>query len=136
LLFFEVLFLAFLICTKLWDGYPTWAIVNLSLICMKFDQELEILYVRMGLEVINVLDPFLAFVITWNLITTHNMCTFQQHPHLKSIWCVMECTSKDKTRAIVERYHEQVIMSLLLKVANNLNLQCVAILTSLAYHIF
>jgi hypothetical protein len=90
----------------------------------------------MGLEVINVLDPFLAFVITWNLITTDNMCAFQQHPNFKSLWCVMECTSKYKTRVIVERDHEQVIMSLLLKVANNLNLQCVASPTSLTYHMF
>jgi len=48
----------------------------------------------------------------------------------------MECISKDKTRAIVEMYHEQVIMSLLLNVANHLNCQCVPSPTSLAYHIF
>jgi len=51
--------------------------------CGEFEVELEILYGKMALEVINVLEPFLAFVMTFSVVATHNMCVFQLDPRLK-----------------------------------------------------
>jgi hypothetical protein len=42
--------------------------------CGKFKADLEILCGIMALEVINVLEPFLAFVMTFNVVVTHNVC--------------------------------------------------------------
>jgi hypothetical protein len=39
----------------------------------------------LALEVINVLEHFLAFVVTFNGVTTHNMCAFQLDPRFKGL---------------------------------------------------
>jgi hypothetical protein len=44
----------------------------------------------MALEVINVLEPFQAFVMTSNVATTHNMCALQLNPSFKGLKCIME----------------------------------------------
>jgi hypothetical protein len=51
--------------------------------CGEFEVELKNLYGKMALEVINVLEPFLAFVVTFNVVATHNMCGLQLDPRLK-----------------------------------------------------
>jgi hypothetical protein len=53
--------------------------------CGEFEVELEILYGKMALEMINVLEPFLAFVVIFNVVATHNMCVFQLDPTLKGL---------------------------------------------------
>jgi hypothetical protein len=53
--------------------------------CGKFEVKLEILYSKMALEVINVLEPFLAFVVTFNVVATHNMCVVQLDPRFKRL---------------------------------------------------
>jgi hypothetical protein len=58
--------------------------VNLPLACKEFDKKLEILYAKMTFQIIDVLDPFLAFVFTFNLGIAHNTCAFQLDPHLKA----------------------------------------------------
>jgi hypothetical protein len=91
--------------------------------CGEFDQKLEILYVRIGLEVINVLDPFLAFAHdTFNKLATTHVCALQLH--LKGLQCVMEYANKDKTKNIIEKYDEQVLVPFLMKIAKHLKSQC------------
>jgi hypothetical protein len=53
--------------------------------CGEFDAKLEILYGKIMLEVINVLETFLAFIVTSNVATTHNMCAFQLDPRFKGL---------------------------------------------------
>jgi hypothetical protein len=48
-------------------------------------QDLEILYARVGLEVIHVLNLFMAFVVTFNLAKTHNICVLQLDPQFKRL---------------------------------------------------
>jgi hypothetical protein len=73
-LLLDVSFAAFSICSKIHREYRVHASLNLPLMCGKFEVMLEILYGRMALEVINVLEPFMAFAMTFNVIATHNMC--------------------------------------------------------------
>ncbi len=89
----------------------------------------------MALEVINVLNPFLAFVITLNLTITHNMCAFQIDINFEDLQCVMYYVHKDKIRAILEKYDEHVLISLLMKVSKHLNPRSKASLTLLAFNI-
>jgi hypothetical protein len=73
------------------------------LICEEFDQKVEILYVRISLKVINVLDPFLAFAHdTFNKLATTHVCAFQLH--LKGLQCVMEYPNRNKTKNVIEKY--------------------------------
>jgi hypothetical protein len=39
----------------------------------------------MALKVINVLELFLVFVVSFNAIATHNMCALQLDPRLKGL---------------------------------------------------
>ncbi len=65
--------------------YQACASLNLPLMCEKFEAELEILYGKMALEVINVLEPFLAVVVTFNADATNNMCVLQLDPRFKGL---------------------------------------------------
>jgi hypothetical protein len=47
---------------------------NPPLMCGKLDAKLEILYGKMALKMINVLEHFLVFAMTFNVIVAHNMC--------------------------------------------------------------
>jgi hypothetical protein len=53
--------------------------------CGKLDVELEILYGRMALKMINVLEHFLAFAMTFNVVFAHNMCGLQLDPRFKGL---------------------------------------------------
>ncbi len=70
--------------------------------CGEFDTKLEILYGKMVLEVINVLESFLAFAMTFNATATHNMCVLQLNPRFKGLKCIMEYVARDKVATIVE----------------------------------
>jgi len=61
-------------------------------VCGEVDTKLEILYGSMALEVINVLESFLAFTMTFHA-TTHNMCVLQFNPRFKGLQCIMEYVS-------------------------------------------
>ncbi len=56
----------------------------------------------MALEVINVLKPFQAFVMTSIVATTHNMCALQLNPRFKGLQCIMEYVGWDETTMVVE----------------------------------
>jgi hypothetical protein len=88
-LLLDVLFVAFSICSRLPRDYQAQASQNPLLMCGKFDAKLEIMHGKMGLEVINVLGPFLAFSMSMNvvvaLIVIYNMCVFQLHPRFKGL---------------------------------------------------
>jgi hypothetical protein len=71
-------------------------------VCGEFDTKLEILYGKMVLEVINVLESFLAFAMTFNATATHNMCVLQLNPRFKGLKCIMEYVGRDKVATIVE----------------------------------
>jgi hypothetical protein len=61
------------------------ASLNLFLMCGKFEIKLEILYGKMTLEMIDILEFFLAFLVTFNIIITHNMCALQLDPRFKGL---------------------------------------------------
>jgi hypothetical protein len=58
----------------------------------------------MVLEVINVLEPFLAFVMTFNVVISHNMCVLQLNPRFKGLQCIMEYVGWDRVVTIVKQY--------------------------------
>jgi hypothetical protein len=56
---------------RLHRDYQAWAPQKPPQMCGEFEIKLEILYGRIGLEVINFLKPFLAFVVFFNVISLH-----------------------------------------------------------------
>jgi hypothetical protein len=52
--------------------YQAHTSLNPPLICGEFDTKIKLLYGKMALEVINVLEPFQAFVMT--SIVLHTIC--------------------------------------------------------------
>ncbi len=79
----DVLSTTFSICIRIHKDYQVHTSLNPPLMCGKLDVELEILYGRMALIVINVLEHFLAFTMTFNVVVAHNMCVFQLDPKFK-----------------------------------------------------
>jgi hypothetical protein len=88
-LLLDVLFVAFSIFSRLHKDCQAQASRNPLLMCGKFEAKLEIMHGKMGLEVINVLEPFLAFSMTINvivaLIVIYNMCVFYLDPRFKGL---------------------------------------------------
>jgi hypothetical protein len=41
-------------------------------------------------KVIDVLEPFLSFAMTFNVVVAHNMCTLQLNPRFKVLYYIME----------------------------------------------
>jgi len=73
-------------------------------VCGEFDTKLGILYGKMVLEVINVLESFLAFAMTFNATARHNMSVLQLNPRFKGLKCIMEYVGRDKVATIVKEY--------------------------------
>ncbi len=71
------------------------------------------MYVRMGFEVINLFEPFLAFAHTFNSTHAHNMCAFQLDPQFKELQCIMEYVGRDMERVVVKECDQQVLVHLL-----------------------
>jgi hypothetical protein len=54
--------------------------LNQSLIHEDFDLELQKFKLRMMMQVINILSPFLAFVLAYNQAKAHNMLAIMFDP--------------------------------------------------------
>jgi hypothetical protein len=72
--------------------------------CGKLDVEVEVLYGILAFKVINVLEHFLAFAMTFNVVVTHNMCVIQLDPRFKGLQCIVEYVGHDKVTTVVEKY--------------------------------
>ncbi len=81
----DVLSTTFSICIRMHKDYQVHTSLNPPLICGKLDVELEILYGKMAFKVINVLEHFLAFAMTFNVVFAHNMCALQLDPRFKGL---------------------------------------------------
>jgi hypothetical protein len=75
-LFSNALFTTFSIYDRLHRDYQVQISWNPPLMCEKFEAKLEILYNRMGLEMINMLDPFLAYVTWPSMLLLCTTCVF------------------------------------------------------------
>ncbi len=73
-LLLDILFVIFSICIQLHRDYLVLTTFNLPFKCQDFEDELKILHVRMGLEVNNVLNLFLSFIVTFNPTQACNTC--------------------------------------------------------------
>ncbi len=91
----------------------------------KFDTKLEILHNIMAPKVIDVLEPFLSFAMTFNVVVAHNICTLQLNQRFKLFYYIMEYVSWDRGAIIVEEYDQHVLLPLLVIVSKHLNLGCV-----------
>ncbi len=75
----------------------------------------------MAIEIINVVDPFVAFTITVNLVVAHTMWVPQLDPCFKGLQCVMKYASWNKIKAIVEEYVKHIFIPHFVKVSKHLN---------------
>jgi hypothetical protein len=79
------------------------------------------LYGIMALKVIDVLEHFLPFAMTFNVVVAHNMCTLQLNPRIKVLYCIMEYVGRDRGAIVVEEYDQDVLLALLVVVSKHLN---------------
>lgn len=77
------------------------------LTCENFDAKLEILYAKMAIESLRVLQPFLAFCIHFGVAMTHNMTTLMLDPKYKGLNCVVNLIGKDRAWVLMEKYNKK-----------------------------
>ncbi len=65
----------------------------------EFDQKIDILYGRMGTEVINVLRHVLSFVKSFSW--AHNMVDLMLDPHFKGMDCIMDYIGRDQAAILL-----------------------------------
>ncbi len=102
--------------------YAHRAIVVPPLQCGEIHQEIEILYGKMVVEIINLLCPFLGFAKTFFLDKTHNMVALMLDPHFKSMDCIMDYIGRDQVVTLVQQYDDLTMMPMLKAVMGFLNL--------------
>jgi len=66
------------------------------LTCGNFDAKLEILYVKMVVESLRVLQHFLAFCVQFDVAMAHNMMALMLNLKYKGLNCVANLIGKDK----------------------------------------
>jgi hypothetical protein len=69
--------------------------------CGTIDDELEILYRRMAMEVVYVLAPFLSSLEFFIIISVYNMLTLMLDPRFKGLKCVIGFLGHDKTKPLM-----------------------------------
>ncbi len=89
--------------------------------CGEFDQQIEILYGRMVVEVINVLCHFLSFTGSFSQERAHNMVALMLDPHFEGMDCIMDYIGNDEATILMQQYDELVVMPLLKVVMEFLN---------------
>jgi hypothetical protein len=92
----------------------------------EFDQEIEILYGTMVIEIINELYLFLSFAESFSQEKAHNMVDLMLDSCFKGMDYIMDSISKDQVAILVQQYDELVVMPLLKVVMGFLNLDQVA----------
>jgi hypothetical protein len=70
--------------------YDHWANIVPPYQCGEFDQEIEILYGNMVVEVINVLCHFLSFAKFFSWRRARNMVVLMLDTHFKGMDCIMD----------------------------------------------
>ncbi len=92
----DVLYVTISISIKFQVEYNSKVFIFPPLTCGNFDAKLEILYAKMAIEFLRVLQPFFAFCIQFGVAMAHNMTTFMFDPKYKGLNCVVDLTGKDR----------------------------------------
>jgi hypothetical protein len=79
----------------------------------------------MAPKVIDVVEPFISFAMTFNVVVAHNMCVLQLNPRFKVLYCIVEYVGRDRGVIVVEEYDQHVLLLLLVVVSKHFNPRCV-----------
>ena len=86
------------------------------------DLEQELLYGCMAFESIVVIKPCLAFAIDFTCEKTHNMLLLMIDPRYKGLHVIIDYVGREKAMHIMAEYDQLVLVPLLVKVSQLLNL--------------
>jgi len=87
-----------------------------------FDVEFQILWQRMQKKVVQVLKPFLSFMLSFPSRKVNNILVLMLHPHYKELGLFMQYIGKEKILHIISDYNRQVLFPQLLCTYKFLNL--------------
>ncbi len=104
------------IFVKLQRKYMRITIITLHLKCNDFDIELEIMYARMYIQLVQVLIPILDFCFYFQSWKIHNMLAITLDLWFKGLQCLIE---KWEKKLIVGEYEKIVLKQLLLHVSKH-----------------
>jgi hypothetical protein len=91
-------------------------------ICGKLKFELEIPYMWMAIEAMNVLQPFLSFACTFESHRTHNMLDLILDSMYKNLQCITNFGGRDENKIFFFGYDKKVMIPMLRKAHQFLDL--------------
>jgi hypothetical protein len=100
---------------KLQDEYICQTKVQPLFICGKFKFKLEIPYMWMAAEAMNVLQPFLSFASIFESHRTHNMLDLILDPMYKNLQYITIFVGMDKNKIFFFGYDKKVMIPMLIK---------------------
>ncbi len=100
-LLFDALFATLAIMGTMKNEYAHWGAIVLPFQCGEIDQEIEIMYGKMVIEIINVLHPFMGFIETFSQDKAHFMVALMLDPHFKGMDYIMDSIGKDQFATLV-----------------------------------
>jgi hypothetical protein len=71
---------------------------------LNFDGELQVLQQHMQKQVVQVLDPFLSFMLSFQPHKAHNMLAMMLNPHCKGLGLVILYVGKEMALQIIDDY--------------------------------
>jgi hypothetical protein len=71
---------------------------------LDFDGELRVLQQHMQKQVVQLLDPFLSFMLSLQPHKAHNMLAMMLNPHCKGLGLVILYVGKEMTFHIIDEY--------------------------------
>jgi hypothetical protein len=83
-LMFDVRYVTISIKINFQVEYNSRAPIFPPLTCENFDEKLKISYVKMVIEYLHVLQPFLAFCVKFDVAMAHNMMALMLNPKYKA----------------------------------------------------
>ncbi len=89
--------------------------------CGDFDSKLEILCICMAIKPLSVLQPFISFVVEFQMDKTHNMFALMFDPWYKNLE-IRKFVGKEATRVVVFEYDKKIVIPLFMKSNKFLNL--------------
>jgi len=71
---------------------------------LNFDGELQVLQQHMQKQVVQVLDPFISFMLSFQPHKAHNMLAIMLNPHCEGLGLVILYVGKEMALQIIDDY--------------------------------
>ncbi len=103
---------AFVVAISFVCQMRTYCLTPNSIETQNFDGELQVFQQHVQKHVIQVLEPFLSFMLCFQSCKAHNMLTMMLDPHYKGLGLVIQNVGKERALQIANEYDRAILFPL------------------------